>query len=595
MRRVAAIVAPIVAALVLPVGVAAQSAGASMDEVRLLREASVQEAQGQLAAAEQTLEKVLEARASSVPALLALERLLRVQARLEDLVRPVETALAEDRRSALLNQLLIRTYSALDRVQDMETAADAWIQTVPNIEIPYREISAVWQSRGDFGRARAVLEAGRSRINRPDALALELGDLYADLGEPERAVREWERAIGDEARGLNQVRRRLRSLADGGADMLPGLVDALMREPTTQARLEAAVDLAISAGLEERAEAAADAALVGIQAGGHQAFLIEVARRADGARLNDLAYWAYGWLASLELEDAKLLAIRSRLAQLALERGDTAAATASYEEVEAAYDPGSPERRQAAALRIELMAHQDMDAAIEEFRTFRVDYPAANEADRLAAAIADVLLDAGRADDAELVLTGVRGPRSSMYRGRIALEQGDIDGARLAYMSAAPGLRGAEATRVLSLVTLLGSVSAEGARLLGAAMRLQDAEAPGAAIDTVRDGAAALDEDDRPPLLEFAAALADAAGLVTDARALRRVIVDEHPRSGQAPGALLELARSLRSEEGGSNEARELLERLIIEYPRSALVPQARRELQQLGRAITANDSSGAR
>ncbi|HUG41545.1 MAG TPA: hypothetical protein VMM12_13740 [Longimicrobiales bacterium] len=570
-------------------GVAGQE---SANEVELLRDASVREAAGDLAGAETSLRAILESRSAAVPALLALERVLRVQARLRDLAPLVETALAEEPRSALLNQLLVRTYSALDRVRDLEFAARRWIATVPDIEIPYREVAQVWEARREYDRARAVLEEGRRRIGRADALALELGDLYATLGEPQRAVREWERAVGPEARGLSPVRRRLRALPDGGAGVLPSLVDLLIAQPTSLPRQRAAVELAVDAGLGQRAEAVARAVLPALPPAERQPFLIDVARRADGARLPRLAYWAYGELAVGEDQEGRRLAIRNRLAELALELGDTASAAANYQAVEAAYDQGTPQRRQAAALRIELMARQDVAEARDALRLFRQEYFDAPELDRLAAAVATALVEGGRSEEAEDLLAGVRGPRSGLLRGGIALARGAVDDARLAYMAAAPGLRGAEATRTLELVTLLGRVSGDAARVLGEALRGEEEGDPGAAVDRLLAGLPALRREDRPPLLEFAAGVADRGRLPEDAREVRRRLLADFPRATEAPAALLALARGLRGEAGGEVEARELLERLIIEYPRSALVPQARRELQQLTRAGAGTEGS---
>src|SRR5690606_18293107 len=85
-------------------------------------------------------------------------------------------------------------------------------------------------------------------------------------------------------------------------------------------------------------------------------FLIDVARRADGARLPGLAYWAYDAL--LSLGDDQPLAVRGRLGALALELGDTASASEHFLALEEAYETGSVERREAVAVRIELIARE---------------------------------------------------------------------------------------------------------------------------------------------------------------------------------------------------------------------------------------------
>ncbi|MFP4624551.1 MAG: tetratricopeptide repeat protein, partial [Gemmatimonadota bacterium] len=159
--------------------------------------------------------------------------------------------------------------------------------------------------------------------------------------------------------------------------------------------------------------------------------------------------------------------------------------------------------------------------------------------------------------------------------------------ARRAYLSAAPALRGREATAALSLATLLGRVSPEAARAVGSALTLQDRGDPGGAVDRLAGATNGVRPEDRAPLLSVAAAMAADAGLPADARRLRSRIVADHPRSSDAPAALLALGRELAADPATRPEARELIERLILEYPRSALVPQARRVLERLDRSGT--------
>lgn len=613
-----------VAVMVLLAGVAGvrpASSQVAVDEVPLLREASAREDAGELDGAESLLRRIVEARPASVPALLSLERVLRIQGRLDALPSLVRSALEEEPESALLNQLLLRSLAALDRPGELDAAVRAWIEQSPRLETPYREAARVWREEGEVGRARAVLEEGRDRIDGRDALALELGELYASIGDRDGTLREWDRAIGPEARGLLQVRRHMRGLPDGGASLLRPLVARLADGPRTDARLEAAVEMAVEAGLEERAREIAADLLPARTLEERTLFLSRLARQADGARQHGLAYWAYGEL--LDLEDRQIraesrvggrrgearavdggrdvqetgrgLAIRQRLAELAVIVGDTAGAADRFRAVEQAYEEGSPERRQAAAHRIELSIATDLDQAMGALAGFRTAFPNAPEDDRLAAAVAGALVDRGRREEAERTLAGTRGPRSSMMRGRLALERGDIAAARTAYLAAAPELGGAEATAVLELATLLGRISEEAGAVLGEAMRRRDRGQAGEAVDVLLASVPGLRPEDRPPLLELAAEMAEQGGLEADARDVRRRIVAEHPRSTEAPAALLALARSLRAEAGGSIEARELLERLIVEYPRSALVPQARRALSAPGQGAAAHEERSRR
>jgi hypothetical protein len=587
MKRV--LVPVLCAVAAFPMSARAQDTQA--DEVRLMREATLQEAAGDLARAERVLIGILEIRPESAPALLALERVLRHQARLEHLPPLVERALEEEPGSAILNQLLLRTYSGLDRVAELEAAVAAWTDASPGLEAPYREAARTWQGRGDFQRARAALEMGRDRVAAPDALALELGALYAALDQPGLAAREWDRAIGGDGAGVSQVRRQLRALPDGGAAVLPELVARLERGAGSHGRTAAGLDLALAAGFEDRALELARRLVSATAPAERRTLLLDLARRADGARLVGLAHYAYGeLLATGEFEGAA--AVRARFAELSLAVGDTAAAAMAYGDLGADRGAGSVEQRKAAALQVELLASHDAEAAARALRAFRDEHRNAAETDRLAAAVAGSLERDGRLEAAEAAMAGVRGPRTALVRGRIALLAGERDAARTAYMAAAPELRGAEATHAISLVTLLTRIPEAGAAMLGQALADAAAGEPGRGVDRLVSSSAGLASAERAALLEFAASLAEEHGLDDDATRIRQIIVAEHPRTSEAPAALLALARA--AADRGGEEARELLERLIIEYPRSALVPQARRDLEQIRRATaSSNRSSG--
>src|SRR5690606_29816808 len=150
-----------------------------------------------------------------------------------DVLDPVDRLLQADPTSTTGHQLRLQTLAELGRMDRFEKAAEAWIAATPKLETPYREIARVYAARGMHARAAEVLERGRKRVGRQDALALELGEAFALLGDDKRAIREWERAIGAEARGASLVRRRFAALPDGGARLVPGLIDALTRKPTT--------------------------------------------------------------------------------------------------------------------------------------------------------------------------------------------------------------------------------------------------------------------------------------------------------------------------------------------------------------------------
>lgn len=578
----------LIATLALPALPArAQQRGLTADQ-RELRNAARLESTGELDRAADVLAGILSEHPHNLSALLAYERVLGMQGRLSELLPVVDIVVSQDPTSTIAHQMRVRAFSTLDNVTALSRAADAWIAATPNLETPYREVARVWRTRGDLVRAAAVLEAGRERIRRDDALALELGDVFAAGSDMVGAVREWNRAIGPDGHGFLLVQRRVQMLPGGGASIIPDLVESLAAPPTTVPRRKAAAQLAMEAGLAEAAERIAHGIAGELDGHARLAYLVEVARRADGGGLPHLAYWAYGELVAAGGPDDQMLALRNRLAELALAVGDTVQAAETYRQLEAAFAPDSPQRRQALAVRIQLTARNgELAAAIRGLNAFRAEFPDAPETDATAAAVANAHLDADDVVGAERALAGMTGPRSGFARGRIYLRRGEMALARSELLESAPLLHGAEATEAIALATLLGRLSEPGGALMARAMAAAAADDPAGAARLLFDDSERLSAAERAAILDFAAGLAERAKLGEWAEQIRREIVSAYPTTREAPAALLSLARSLAARDRPQEEVRSLLEKLILEYPRSALVPQARQELERLDGRVT--------
>lgn len=555
-----------------------------MSDLARLRQATVREAAGDLNAAERIVKEVLDASPSSLTALSTLSRLLELQGRRPEVLPYVERLLALDPASVIGHQLHLRVSHEADDRDRLQDAVAAWIDATPHLETPYRESAVLWRERGEHARGIAVLEQGRSRIDMPDALALELGDAHAASGDVAGAAAEWSRAIGPEGRGFMLVQRRLQQLPDGGAGIIPRLVEYLSAEPVTLGRRKAAAVLAIDAGLDDQARRLTRDLAVSTPPEDREPLLVELARRADGAGLYGVARWAYAQILADSTDEGAMLAVRMRIAELALLEGDTALAAETYEQLERAWAPGSPQRRQAIALRVQLNARNgDLVAATADYESFRSEYPQATELDETANTLALRHVQAGDAPAAERVLAGVKGPLSARTRGRLHLRRGDIEKARDELLRAAPQLRGAEATETIALAALLTRLSPGAAELVASVSAAPDAERP-ALIDAAAAAAASMAERERGAIFEFLASIADRSDSHEAAAALRRTIVEQLPDSHEAPAALLALALRAAARPGDEarTEARLLLERLIVDYPRSALAPRARNELQRM-------------
>lgn len=572
----------LLAAVLLAVSATAGAAQEPASELERLREANLLEAAGNVQGAEAVVKDVLEANPASLTALLALERLLSVQGRGADVLPFADRLIAAEPRSAVGHQLRLRILARTGTDAALGQAVATWTRATPAVETPWRESAVIWRERGDVRRAIGVLETGRRYIDRDDALALELGDAYAEAGDVRRAAAEWARAVGPYGRGFMLVQRRLNDRLDGGAAVLPLLVEQLAAPPHTAGRLRAATLLAIDARLEGPARRHAEALAAATDAAGRDAVLTEVARRSDHAGLPRLAGWAYGELLRQARDPAATLALRTRVAELALQAGDTAMAAQAYGELEQASAAGSPQRRQAIALRIQLTAREGaLDRAAADLIDFRAEFANAAEVDAAATEVADGYVRAGDAASALRVLSGVQGPRSAQLRGRLRLLAGDLAASREELLSAAALLRGAAATETLALAALVMRLTSAGgeivARFVGTPAEEREELVRTALADT-----RGLQAQERAAVLEFVAGLAERAGLGDDADALRREIAATLPRTHEAAGALLALARRALAAPEREDEARVLLERLVVEYPRSTLAPQARQELQRL-------------
>jgi tetratricopeptide (TPR) repeat protein len=595
MRRLANVsLATLTAALLLITGAFAVApavhaqAGDDLSELARLREARELEVAGDLAGAERLVSAVLEANPTSLSALITLERLLSVQGRPGDVLPAVDRLLAVEPASAIGHQTRLRAQARLGDAARIAAAADDWIRAAPHLETPYRESALVWRERDETSRAIAVLEQGRRRIDRPDALALELGDAHAAAGEMRRAVSEWARAVGPDGRGSLLVQRRLQSQPDAGASAIPLLVESLAGPASTTGRRRVATLLAIDAGLEVRALALAQELAAGASVAEREQALVELARRADGAGLFRLAAWSYGELLRSTRDAGAGLAIRARVGELALMAGDTALAAAMYGELEHAAAAGSPQRRHAMAVRLALSVRDgDLARGAAQVDSFRLEYPHAPELDAIAGTLAVRQLDAGDLHAAGRTLAGLTGPRAAQARARMHIRGGDVDLARDALLAAAPQLQGREATESIALAALLSRTTPLGGELVARAVAAGDDDGRAEAVRSAVEQTAGLAAGERAAVLDFLAGLADASGLSEDADALRREIVESLPRSHEAAGALLALARRALDDQDAHETARVLLERLIVEYPRSTLAPQARRELDRLrGRGL---------
>ena len=552
-------------------------------EGRLLRSSASQESQGDLDEAESILRELMGQRPTSSGGLFALERVLRSQGRIGDIL-PIAVAYRDaEPASAVPRIVMLRVYSELDAQADLVDAAELWIEQSGASAEPYREVSRVFQ--GEFGpeRAFSVLEDGRDVLGQASIFAMEMGDLLKELGRVEEAVLEWARIIDDDGAQVSAVMRRVTEIEEDRANMVRPLVEQLASAPTTIARQRAAARIAVEAGLvEEALELAGDVARE-LEEQARRGFLSALARQAEEiGGTADLTLWAYMALQEDATDEAEVRALDHRIADAALVAGDTTLALAARGSIAEGLPVGSGERRRALAEVLRLEISRGVPDARARLDRFRVEYPDASETDELAVTLAVRLEEEGDGMRARSLLSGVDGPKSFLERGFLYLASAEVVPARMNLREAIPGLPPTNATDLISLLGLLDSLQGESLAIVMSSSVLAHRGRIAAAVYEVQTMIEQLPRADRPVLLAHGARLADDGDLSAEAAELRAVIVADYPDAAETPEATLELARFRGATAEGVEEAVQLLEDLILSMPENAVVPTARRELQKL-------------
>jgi tetratricopeptide (TPR) repeat protein len=561
-------------------GLGAQFRG-GVETGRMMREAASLEARGDLEGAESLLRRVLEEDPTAAGAVFSIERVLRAGGEPVTILPTVDAFLARDPTAAQMWALKLRILVEADSVDAVRREASRWIAAVPG-EGAYRELAAAFEKALGPADAVALILEGRGLLGDEDMLALELGDLKARMGDIDAAVAEWSIGIGDDGMQVAPVARRLRDLDEGG-DRASTLVLAALTASPVFARRRAAALLAVELRLEEEALETAGAVSAELGGRARATFLGEVGERAGALGMTAVASWAYDQLGEEAQTPAERRAFDQRLVEVALAAGDTVAAAEAQTRIASSHPEGSSDRRQAGvqALRLGIVALPGSDLR-PSFDAFAEEYPAAPEIDELAAAVSRRLRVDGDPAGALAVLSRATGPRSSIERGYLLLAEGRIPEGRDVLMGAVEAVSPSEATETIRLVGLLGRLSPTGAALLGRATATAHHGRLEEALALLVEGDLSAPSE-RAELLAHAARLAEDAGAVARAVALRETLLSEYPEDPGVPEAALDLARHHATQgPEGRERAIRILEEMIASTPNAAVAPTARAELARL-------------
>lgn len=551
-------------------------------EARLLREAAALESRGDLAGAEATLRRLLAETPGSSGGLFALERVLRAQGDVVEILPAVYAYLDEDPESAGVRSLSLRVLTDVDSLDAMQEQAEAWLVHDPGAEVAYREIARAYELALGPDAAMELLLRGRATIGDDAVFALEIGDVLARAGDAEGAAREWATAVGDDGGQAAAVSRRIDEVESGRWAIATAVVDALASSDLL-ARRTAAARIALDLGVEDRAETLVHDVAGELDDRARLSFLADAARRARDRGMAALASWAYDQLGDDASTPAERRQFDQRIVDVALTAGDTATALDAQWRLVETFSPRSVDRRRETARAIRLEASRsDPEELSSMLDDFRARFPDAPELDALAATVARALHARGDEGGAAAILEGVDGPLASMERGYLLLARGDVEDGRAALLRALTGLPPADATPVIQYTGLLGRVSGDAVEALVAAGVDAHRGEAGRAATELAGRVGALPEEERAPVLAEAARIAAAGGEAAIAAEIRGRLVEEHPDAAETAEAALALARHRARTPDGVDEAIRLLEDLIARRPNAAIVPDARLELQRL-------------
>lgn len=561
--------------------------GRRADENRALREAQALETAGDRAGAEAVLRAFLERQPASTGALFALERLLRPQGRLGELLPVVDRGIAEGENESAVRYLKLRLLVEVDSADAVGPEVDRWIAERPGSLDPYREGARALERAGGPEAALSLLERGSRALGPTAPLALDAGDVLLRAGRVREAGVRWGEALEGDPTQLSGVVRRLQGMA--GADRATAaeaLVEELSEGAATPSRLRAATRVALEGGSVDRARAVAERAASTLRGNERETFLEELAADAAAAGEPGLAAWALETLRP-GLPSAAARDVDGRIALLALAAGDSARALAARNREAEGWPRGSSDRRRALAAAIRLEAARGPASAVRtRVSEFRTEFPGATELDDLSGAVARQLLAEGDSAGARGVLQSMGGASAARERALLALGGDDPREARDDLLEAIPSVPAVQATEFLQLVSLMDLLSDTGLRLAATASLRGFRGDPAGGFAEVEAGVGGIPATDRPALLALGARLAAEGGVEEGAVRLRERLIRDHPESAEAGEATLWLARFRARTPEGVAEAIGLLEAFILSRPTSPAAPEARRELARLQRQV---------
>ncbi|MDT8435124.1 MAG: hypothetical protein RRA92_00075 [Gemmatimonadota bacterium] len=561
-------------------------------ETREVGRASAAVAAGRRAEAADILLGLLDEESGSVTGLAMLAQLLFPAGRADEVVPRAERAVRERGVQATgAMQVWIRALAQAGLPDSAAAVARRWIEAAPASPAPWSELSALRYGAGDAEGAVRALREGRARLGDPDLFAQEMADVLSARDDWEGAAREWRRVLGWGAPGVETVAGAVERLSAGRDDAVRALRDTAGEADVPWPVRRAGLDLALRLGERAWARAAAERLTGAMPRPAGQEVLRTFYVTARNREWLPEARWAAGRLADMAADEAERRHWRSLVADAAFLAGDVQEAEAEFSRLADEVAPGSETQRRTLRRLFTLQAGRDDAAAEERLREFAARFP--EERSDLAdmrVELSRLRIGRGDIEGARRVLTPVAGESEDhaawtaleAQRGLVELLDGRPGLAR-GHLEAAAFAPGGDPVRRTDAILLSDALaradSATAARLGAGLLAVVSRRDPAPLLAASRTWSGPGSPPAASSLLSLAAGALDREGFPAEARAIRERLVEAHPASPEAPGALLELGRSAAARDTAA--ARAWLERLLLAHPRHALAPVARRLLEE--------------
>lgn len=527
--------------------------------------------------------EVLSTRPNDLPALLGLERALTAMGRLDELTDVMRAAVARDANAGTLG-IAIRVWTAVRQPDSARQAVERWAGLDPGSEMPFQEWGLAAYAARDRVAAREAYRLGRRLLKRPDAMALELGQLAVLESNWAEAAREWTLAIGRVPGFRGAAITTLAQVPSGGR---PVLLRELGQAGPIGERLAAVLLVRWGEAVNGVNRLLAAVPRSGTESTAALVEMLGELRSGSGTDVLLARAAVYDALAERS-NGADRTRYRLEAARAFADGGDQASARRTLGTLSSDSTASPILAASATSTLVGVLVDEGrLDEADRRYREL-VPQLGAEDRERLALHLAQAFIRAGRLGRADSLIAPDSSVESLAVRGQIALYRGDLATARSMLADAGPftGERAA-ATERMAVLGMLQVIEEDSLPTLGAALyqlARRDSAAAAAALERLAP--------ELPPdhgggeVLLLAGRVRAGMGQAGGAEKIFRELVTQ---AIPASAAAAELALAELLYRGGRNdEAIASLEHLLVTWPTSAVVPQARRLLDRVRGGIPA-------